>query len=298
MTLQPGDTIKSAGNSQAEITLFDGSILEIFPDTEIKISDLSMSGSGTTTITMQQQIGKTVSRVKKLTDTESRYEIETPAAVASVRGSTMIVIVYANGVTVVMNEAGDIRVTAQGVEVIIPVGMKVTVIPGQPPGKPEPINPTPTPAPTTTPSGGGGGGAGTATPTPTYRAAISTRVEIDHPQAYIGQTVIYTYTISNTGNLQLYNISVSDNVNGVPAYQSGNTDTDSYLDPGETWVYTASHVVNANDPSPLVGTAIFSATVNASTTLVAQDQVTVTILQSNLAIEITSPANGAIIRHG
>jgi uncharacterized repeat protein (TIGR01451 family) len=296
MTLQPGDTIKCAGNSRAEITLFDGSIVEIFPDTELKIADLSSSGTGTTSIKMQQQIGKTVSRVKKLTDTASRYEIETPAAVASVRGSTMTVIVYPDGSTVVTNEAGDIRVTAQGKEVIIPIGYKVTIKPGEAPGNPvpivEPTTSTPTPTPTPTYSGGGGGSP--ATTTPVYTATITTTVETDRFQAYAGQTVVYTYKISNTGNMQLYNVSVSDNVNGAPAYQSGNTNADNYLDPGERWVFTSSHVISVNDPTPLLSTARFSATASTSITLAAEDHVSVAVLPSSLTIKITSPANGAI----
>jgi uncharacterized repeat protein (TIGR01451 family) len=324
MILQPGDTIKSGSNSQAEITFFDGSVLEIFPDTEIKISDLNVSVAGSTTIRMQQQIGKTISRVKKLTDSASRYEIETPAAVAAVRGSIMTVTVYRDGTTVVTNESGDIRAIAQEIEVIIPVGMKVTIRPGEAPGKPEPINPpggggsgtlTPTPSttsptttpptttpptttpPTTTPPGGGGGGGTPITtppPTPVYIASISTATEADRSEARIGEVITYTYRISNTGNIRLQDVSVSDNVVGTPVYQSGDTDTDSFLDPGETWIYRATHIVSINDPSPLVSTARFSAATGSSTILVAEDPVEVSILPSNLTIEITSPSDGAI----
>jgi hypothetical protein len=74
-------------------------------------------------------------------DSASRYEIETPVAVAGVRGSQMKVTVAQDGTTDVQNVEGKISVTAQGVEVVIPVGNTSTVQPGKPPSAPLPANP-------------------------------------------------------------------------------------------------------------------------------------------------------------
>ncbi len=142
--LGPGDVIKTGNESSAKILLFDGSILEIDQGTTIVIMELDLHNTGTTTIRIRQEIGKTVSRVQKLADTRSRYEIETPSAIAAVRGSTMIVDVLEDTTTTVTNVSGDIWIIAQGIEKLIPEGMQSTAALGQAPGQPEPT-PIPTP---------------------------------------------------------------------------------------------------------------------------------------------------------
>ena len=267
MTLQPGDSIKSGNNSHAEVTFFEGSTVELDGSTQISLSDINIADSGSTKINLKQEFGTTISRVTKLTDQESKYEIETPAAIAAVRGSVMSVTVLEDGTTVVTNVEGDIRVIAQGVEVIIPVGMKSTVVPGQPPGAPESIVP-----PIVLPGGGGG-----IIP-PVYEASINTGVKADRTEAHIGETITYIYTIFNSGDLQMSDISISDSVTGTPVFSSGDVNNNSHLDSGETWIYTATHIAGIDDPSPLVNTVTFQATVSNSTTLIAEDQTSVLIV--------------------
>ena len=56
----------------------------------------------------------------------------------------------------------------------------------------------------------------------------------------VGGPVTWTYTVTNTGNVPLSNVTVTDDHLGVtPAYQSGD-DGDTLLETGETWVYTAT----------------------------------------------------------
>jgi hypothetical protein len=131
MVLDVVDKIKSGDNARAVVTFFDGSTIEIKPVTQIEIVEL-VKGK-TKIIRLKQPLGDTISIVKKLADTASRYEIETPSAVAGVRGSSMLVSVGVDGTTTVKNLAGKISVSAQGVEVIIPAGKGSTVQPGQPP---------------------------------------------------------------------------------------------------------------------------------------------------------------------
>ncbi|MDD5082124.1 MAG: FecR family protein [Dehalococcoidales bacterium] len=140
MTLGPGDIIQAGDNSTAVITFFDGSTIELKADTHIEVISLDTASSGSTTILLKQQLGKTISRVTKLVDSKSRYEIETPAAAATVRGSVMLVDVAPDGTTHVGNQEGKISVIAQGVEVIIPEWNISTVLPGAPPGEPQPIS--------------------------------------------------------------------------------------------------------------------------------------------------------------
>jgi hypothetical protein len=73
------------------------------------------------------------------------------------------------------------------------------------------------------------------------------------PSLAIGSTATFAYNVTNTGNIALTSITITDN-NGTtgstaddltPTFVSGDTDGDSALDVTETWVYRATHVVTA-----------------------------------------------------
>ncbi|MGA2504173.1 MAG: sortase [Anaerolineales bacterium] len=68
----------------------------------------------------------------------------------------------------------------------------------------------------------------------------SLTASVDHA----GQVVPYTFVVTNTGNVTLTGISVSDpNCSSSPAYQAGDTNNDGKLDLLEAWTYTCSHTV-------------------------------------------------------
>jgi hypothetical protein len=134
MELKAGDAIKAGNTANAVVTFFDGSTIELKSDTQVEIREL-VQGK-TTNIRLQQEIGETISRVKKLIDPASRYEIETPVAIAGARGTIMLVTVVKNGTTIVGNEEGLVNVSAQGKEVVIPEGKHSTINPGETPSQP------------------------------------------------------------------------------------------------------------------------------------------------------------------
>jgi hypothetical protein len=107
MTLDVDYVVKSEAAAQATITFFEGSTVELEGSTEIKLAELgNIARNERNSIMLIQEIGKTTSRIKKLIDPVSRYEIETKAAVAAVRGSTMYVDVAEYGRTAVGNAEG------------------------------------------------------------------------------------------------------------------------------------------------------------------------------------------------
>ena len=140
--LAAGDKVKTDTGATAAITFFDGSTIDLNGGTEISLDEL-LSKSQTTpkTIKISQTIGETGSNIVKLVDPASRYEINTQSGVAAVRGSQMVVQVVSDGTTSVYNVEGAISFTAQGQEVIIPVGSVSTAKPGTPPGAPQPGTP-------------------------------------------------------------------------------------------------------------------------------------------------------------
>jgi hypothetical protein len=134
MSLDTGDGVKTGDDSTAQITFLDGSTIDLEANTEIDIVALEISSAtGSKTITLDQIIGDTVSRVTHLVDPESSYEIDTPSGTAGVRGSVMVVHVGPDGTTVVTNEEGEVYAIAQGVLVEVPEGETCVMINGEQP---------------------------------------------------------------------------------------------------------------------------------------------------------------------
>ncbi len=134
MSLEPGDIIKTDDDSGAEITFFDGTIVELEAGTEIELVLLSYNAQAdSTTIRLGQTIGSIIFRVTKIIDPGSSYDVETPTGEASVRGSVMKVEVAEDGTTLITNLGGEILASAQGVDVQIPEGRQAIIRPEEAP---------------------------------------------------------------------------------------------------------------------------------------------------------------------
>jgi len=151
ITLETGDKVKTDPGATATITFFDGSTIELNGSTEISLDELlSKSSASPKTIKIGQTIGETSSSIVKLVDPASHYEVDTQAGVAAVGGSKMVVTVATDGTTGVYNLEGTISFTAQGQEVMIPVGSVSSAMPGQVPSAPQPGTPPAINAPAVT----------------------------------------------------------------------------------------------------------------------------------------------------
>ena len=133
MSLEEGDIIKTGDDPGAEITFFDGSTVELQPGTEVEIASLAITGTDSTTVTLEQTIGATISRVVNIIDPASRYEVGTATGAAVVRGSVLVVCVTSNGTTWIANQKGNIWTRAQGVELQVPEKRKCILKPLVPP---------------------------------------------------------------------------------------------------------------------------------------------------------------------
>jgi uncharacterized repeat protein (TIGR01451 family) len=271
MSLESGDIVKSGDSSSAKITFFDGSTIELEAGTQIEVVSLNISDTGSTTIRLKQTIGNTISRVTKLVDSASSYEVETTTCVAAVRGSVMLVNVIEDGTTWVTNQEGNIWVIANGVELQIPEGRKCIIISGQ----------SPQLVPSGDEGGGGGGGdggEGGGLPPP---PDIAITKMPDLTQVHEGDVVTYTYTVTNPGHVPLSHVSVTDDRIKDVTYQSGDSDGDGRLDVNETWIFTASYKVTTDDVSPLVNRAVAAGTY-AARTIIAWTTASVEILQPSI----------------
>jgi large repetitive protein len=125
---------------------------------------------------------------------------------------------------------------------------------------------------------------------------VKTQSGGSNPVIAAGQTINYSITIANTGNLTLTSPTlVSDtfqlgsssrSFSSGPAYTSGDTDSDGAIDIGETWVYAASYTVPQAD---LDATGNFTNTATydtAQTSALASNTVTTAVTRTpSLAVD-------------
>lgn len=95
--LYVGSTVRTSADARAVITLFEGSTVELEPASDITIEEAT-ARNGSTIVQLAQSLGRSWHVVTHLTTADSRYEVRTPAATASVRGTAFEVAVE-NGLT-------------------------------------------------------------------------------------------------------------------------------------------------------------------------------------------------------
>lgn len=67
--------------------------------------------------------------------------------------------------------------------------------------------------------------------------------------AQSGETISYTLTVKNTGDIDIYNLKVNDPLLGgdIAGLPSGDTNSNGVLNKNEEWVYTVTYVINQAD---------------------------------------------------
>ena len=138
------------------------------------------------------------------------------------------------------------------------------------------------------------------TPAPAI-AILKTGVFVDGNQnqcADAGESIDYTMTVTNEGNMPLSNVIVTDPLLGgvVPGPDSGDTNSDDVLDLDETWIYLGSYTITQDDidAGQVVNQATAEGTDEDGTTVedlsdetsILEDDPTITVLCQNPAIAI------------
>jgi len=106
--LYQSDSIRTGINSFASIIFFKGSVIRLDENTEITLKEIIQQDE--TSITIQQDAGRTWNTVQKISGIDN-YEVQTPTAVASVRGTSFDVNVEETGITIVSVIKGIVNVS-------------------------------------------------------------------------------------------------------------------------------------------------------------------------------------------
>ncbi|WP_188476229.1 DUF7507 domain-containing protein, partial [Dokdonia pacifica] len=80
----------------------------------------------------------------------------------------------------------------------------------------------------------------------------------------VGETITYTFTVTNEGNVSLSDIVVTDPLIAGITFVDGDTDGDGELDVDETWTYTAEYTITQDDID--AGAVLNQATVEGTDT--------------------------------
>ena len=110
MMLSSSDSIRTNNNSTASIILFESSIIRLDNNTQITLSEI-MHMYGKTDVQITQEKGRTWNTVLKISGIDT-YEVHTPTAVASVRGTTFFVQIEQNGTIITGVTKGVVNVTS------------------------------------------------------------------------------------------------------------------------------------------------------------------------------------------
>ncbi len=124
-----GDEIRTGERSRAVLTYFEGSTVTLEPSTVLLVESAE-SRSGGTVVRMLQLAGRTWHVVTKLASPGSRYEVETPASTASVRGTEFEVSVVMAETTITTAEGAVMALVdarSQGRDIVsVPVTAGMT----------------------------------------------------------------------------------------------------------------------------------------------------------------------------
>jgi hypothetical protein len=125
-TLHRGDTVRTGERGRAEIEYFDGSVTRLDRVTTFTLSEL-VSTPEESLVVGEQASGSTFNRVVELTGSQSRFEVETPSAIASVRGTTFFTQVGEAESELVGVLEGEVLVTGASGPTKVLAGRGVTV---------------------------------------------------------------------------------------------------------------------------------------------------------------------------
>ena len=113
-----------------------------------------------------------------------------------------------------------------------------------------------------------------------------------------GQVVPYTFTATNTGNVTLTGITISDpKCAAAPTLSSGDTNSDSKLQRTETWVYGCSRTVTQAEMDA-GGNLSNTVTVDSAETAPATSTLNIPIVQSPSINVVKSSSTGSVTAAG
>jgi hypothetical protein len=131
MRVYSGDKVSSEAESEAEITLDDGSVIKVKDKSLLVLERMAKQKKPLATVTaLRAMNGKVLGCIKKLASKESKFSVTTPTAVAGVRGTVFGVFVAGDSTELDVLK-GEVAIAGEsGGEVLVGEKMMTTVAKG------------------------------------------------------------------------------------------------------------------------------------------------------------------------
>jgi len=142
--LHAGDIVRTRASGRAAVEFHDGSTVTLHPDSILRLDVMRAYAAGLSEVRTGLSPGRAEARVQAQPEQPSRFEIDTPAGITSVRGTDFRVSVPADertSRTEVLD--GKVAVVAAGKEVAVPAGYGTVMRVGEAPGAPIALLPPP-----------------------------------------------------------------------------------------------------------------------------------------------------------
>lgn len=135
-----GEGIQTGANGTVVLSL-DTAIgtIHVAEHTLLRIQQLQVTAKGGHATLLSVPKGQVRLSIRRFTNPDSRLELATPAGVSGVRGTEFGLVVAATGHTGVATRSGAVVSSAQGESVTVVAGQQTVLVPGEPPGLPQPL---------------------------------------------------------------------------------------------------------------------------------------------------------------
>lgn len=142
--LQEGDSLKLAPDSFVAIKLADGSLVRVQAESEVQLRQMRRKGrAGTLQSVLDLNEGNLEASVPKQANGERRFEVRTPAASTSVRGTRFLVFNDTQGGTAAAVDEGSVAVHSGQPDTLVHPGQGVSVTADGHVGRPRKMLPPP-----------------------------------------------------------------------------------------------------------------------------------------------------------
>ncbi len=139
--IQLADRIVTSANSEAVLAIDDSAaILRLTENTVVQVQKLQKDAAGGNITVLSVPKGMARLQVRPFNRPSSRLDIQTPAGVAGVRGTSYGVVVNPTGKTTVATQNGKVAVSGQSQTQFVQADQYSLVIPGQPPTPPQALS--------------------------------------------------------------------------------------------------------------------------------------------------------------
>jgi ribose/xylose/arabinose/galactoside ABC-type transport system permease subunit len=108
--VKPGDTVTTGRGSRAFLRFADGSMMRLYPNSELYIQDLQTSPTGSTVTELRVMFGAFFAKIHKLVTRDSTFTVTTPVLTLGVRGTAFQLAVGQGQGSVAVGE-GSVAIT-------------------------------------------------------------------------------------------------------------------------------------------------------------------------------------------